>query len=236
VGWPVIRGVGLALVVLAGAVACTGSGSGDGDSPPSAPAPLSSATAVTTDHALLVDALLNPDEVLSALADEVPAGSDLLIGQTVGQDLTWLEEAQRLCVDPVLIPGWQAGAEFTMSGGGLSTVFVQKLLSADPAVIEEAFHLFRLANEAAPEIAPAASGDIVCRGAPPGYGPAPVGDDAVAWEVEGGPDGDGRAVVIRSGDVLMMIWVLRQVLVPEAADLTREQVDAVAAAAVDKLP
>lgn len=236
--WPAIRGMGLALVLVAGVGACTSSDSEDSNSPPSAPvaSPRSPEPAVTTDEDLLVEALLTPDEVLSALADVVPVGSDLVIDQDVDQDLNWLEEAQRLCVDPQLIPRWQAGVEFTMSGGGLSTAFEQKLLSADPAVIEEAFNTFRAANEAAPEIAPAVSGDTGCWGAPSGYQPAPLGDDAVAWEAKGGPNNNDRAIVIRSGDVLMMIWVLRQVVVPEGADLTREQVDAVAAAAVNKLP
>ena len=229
-----IPGSLLAAVVLA-ALTLSGCTSGTDDSP--SPAPSAAAGTVeaspeaadSPDLPPVTEALLTPDEFLAAIGEDGQVTDNQIWpwDEPPGQaGSRWYGELDRLCLEPDQFPDVQARVSFDV-WADWQTGYDEFLMVDEPAVIAETFETLRQLdpNECAwDDERPGIS-----------YQPAPVGDAVLAWELYGGPTNVDRYIAVQQQDTLIMMQVLRMGDVPEGQDLTREQVDAVIAAATAKV-
>lgn len=224
----------LAAVLLA-ALTLSGCTSGTDDSP--SPAGSAAGTveaspeaADSPDQPPVSEALLTPDEFLEAIGEDGQVTTNEIwpSDEPPGQaESPWYGELDRLCLEPDQLPDVQARGSIVV-WAPLKTRFDEFLMVAEPAVIADTFETLR-------ELDP---NECAWDDEHPGisYQPAPVGDAVLAWELYGGPTNVDRFIAVQQQDTLIMMQMWRMGDVPEGQDLTREQVDAVVAAATAKVP
>lgn len=143
------------------------------------------------------------------------------LGESVSGEGGALE--QDWCLVPGPAVGWDASTFYTLVRGDervTTDVSECTITSADPQTITQ---MYADLEGQTPE------------GAEGPYEPATIGVEAFAWELDGLGGAIDRFVVVTTGDALVGIAANRHSPVAEGDNLTREQVDNLVKAAVDKL-
>ena len=213
----------LAVAVMCGSVAvmggCTSDEDGASMSDSRSPQPVGSESAsefVEGDEWATQNGLLTQAEAAAALGELStlpPSGWDdchPLLGSALPPDVSWDASTQLVTDEPV--------TDVT------THVSECAITSLDPKATAEVYAY--LEGQTPTFTPPLAEGR---------YAPAPIGVEAFAWELDGGGGEVDRFVVVNTGDSLVGVVANRTDVGTRGDNLTREQVDNLVKAAVDKL-